>query len=384
MTEESADSTNNALAVDISDALSEKDKVKFTIHTKTTLPLFREPEFSVVREHEEFVWLHDCYEDNEEFAGHIIPAAPPKPNFETSRDKLQKLGEGENSMTKEEFAQMKQELEAEYLATFKKTVALHELFLCRLASHPILCNFHNFRVFLEYDQDLNVRGKNKKEKLDQLIRNVSMTMDETMLANYKEVDDYFEQQKSFFVEYTQKIKDATFKGDKVVKSNKNVSEDYSKIGQAFIALAAVETSQLETFLQKFAQGFLGLKKLENRITADADLKLCDVLHYFYRDSTEAKNLLFRRLRSLSDFESSNRALEKSRIKGKDVVQAENDQISAKEKFQKLSELAKIELKDFKERRITGFRKNLIELAELQIKHSKVKNIAYCHHQGPVL
>jgi len=41
------------------------------------------------------------------------------------------------NLTKEEFNKMKQELEAEYLATFKKTVAMHETFLTRLATHPI-------------------------------------------------------------------------------------------------------------------------------------------------------------------------------------------------------------------------------------------------------
>ena len=41
-----------------------------------------------------------------------IPPAPPKPNFDASREKLQKLSEGENVMTKEEFTKMKQELEA--------------------------------------------------------------------------------------------------------------------------------------------------------------------------------------------------------------------------------------------------------------------------------
>lgn len=41
-----------------------------------------------------------------------IPPAPPRPDFDASREKLQKLGEGEGTMTKEEFAKMKQELEA--------------------------------------------------------------------------------------------------------------------------------------------------------------------------------------------------------------------------------------------------------------------------------
>lgn len=41
-----------------------------------------------------------------------IPPAPPRPDFDSSREKLQKLGEGEGTMTKEEFLKMKKELES--------------------------------------------------------------------------------------------------------------------------------------------------------------------------------------------------------------------------------------------------------------------------------
>ncbi|XP_038072749.1 sorting nexin-6-like [Patiria miniata] len=60
---------DTSLVVDISDALSEKEKVKFTVHTKTTLPSFSDSEFSVQREHEEFVWLHTMYVENEDYGG---------------------------------------------------------------------------------------------------------------------------------------------------------------------------------------------------------------------------------------------------------------------------------------------------------------------------
>lgn len=62
---------------------------------------------------------------------------------------------------------MKAELEAEYLATFKKTVAMHEMFLQRLASHKIFRNDANFKVFLTYKDDLSVRGRNKVSFLQQ-------------------------------------------------------------------------------------------------------------------------------------------------------------------------------------------------------------------------
>jgi hypothetical protein len=46
---------------------------------------------------------------------------------------------------------------SEYLAIFKKTVAMHEVFLCRVAAHPILRKDLNFHVFLEYNQDVSIK-----------------------------------------------------------------------------------------------------------------------------------------------------------------------------------------------------------------------------------
>lgn len=43
----------------------------------------------------------------------------------------------------------------EYLALFKKTVAMHEVFLQRLAVHPTLRLDYNFQTFLEYEGDVS-------------------------------------------------------------------------------------------------------------------------------------------------------------------------------------------------------------------------------------
>jgi hypothetical protein len=42
------------------------------MYFQTTLSRFNEGEFSVVRQHEEFVWLHDRYVDNEDYATEIL------------------------------------------------------------------------------------------------------------------------------------------------------------------------------------------------------------------------------------------------------------------------------------------------------------------------
>ncbi|KFO29288.1 Sorting nexin-6 [Fukomys damarensis] len=359
-----------ALQVDISDALSERDKVKFTVHTKSSLPNFKQNEFSVVRQHEEFIWLHDSFIENEDYAGYIIPPAPPRPDFDASREKLQKLGEGEGSMTKEEFTKMKQELEAEYLAIFKKTVAMHEVFLCRVAAHPILRKDLNFHVFLEYNQDLSVRGKNKKEKLEDFFKNMVKSADGVIVSGVKDVDDFFEHERTFLLEYHNRVKDASAKSDRMTRSHKSAADDYNRIGSSLYALGTQDSTDICKFFLKVSELFDKTRKIEARVSADEDLKLSDLLKYYLRESQAAKDLLYRRSRSLVDYENANKALDKARAKNKDVLQAETSQQLCCQKFEKISESAKQELIDFKTRRVAAFRKNLVELAELELKHAK--------------
>ncbi|XP_070275972.1 sorting nexin-5 isoform X2 [Myotis yumanensis] len=331
-----------SLQIDIPDALSERDKVKFTVHTKTTLPTFQSPEFSVIRQHEDFVWLHDTLSETADYAGLIIPPAPTKPDFDGPREKMQKLGEGEGSMTKEEFAKMKQELEAEYLAVFKKTVSSHEVFLQRLSSHPVLSKDRNFHVFLEYDQDLSVRRKNTKEMFGGFFKSVVKSADEVLFSGVKEVDDFFEQEKNFLINYYNRIKDSCAKADKMTRSHKNVADDYIHTAACLHSLALEEPTVIKKYLLKVAELFEKLRKVESRVSSDEDLKLTELLRYYMLNIEAAKDLLYRRTKALIDYENSNKALDKARLKSKDVKLAEAHQQECCQKFEQLSESAKEE------------------------------------------
>lgn len=367
--------STNYLKIEISDALNEKDKVKFTVKTKTTIKTFKETEFSVIREHEEFVWLHDRFVENEEFAGYIIPPSPPKPDFDASREKLQKLTEGESSMTKEEFGKMKQELESEYLAMFKKTVQMHEVFLSRLAVHPGFRHDSNFRVFLEYNQDLSVRSKNTKEKFGGLVKSLSKNADELRLSNQKDTDEFFEMQKKFLTDYHYKIKVSCAKADRMTNVHRNLSDCYIRISSNLNNVATAELDPLSKFLTKISDHFEVSRKTEGRVASDTDLKLSDTIRYYMRDSKAALDLLYRRARRLADFELENKNLDKARLKHKDEKIAENAQQVAKQKFEHISEVAKTELNDFRVRRNTMFKKSLTDFVEFQLKHSNAQVLA---------
>jgi len=364
---------DNSLLVDISDALSEREKVKFTVHTKTELKEFQGDEFSVIRDHEEFIWLHDRFVETEDYAGIVIPPPPPKPDFDASREKLQKLSEGEASMTKEEFQKMKQELEAEYLATFKKTVAMHEVFLTRLAHHPVLKTDNNFRVFLEYKEDLSVRGKNTKEFLRGLAKGIAKGVDEkVLLSGQKDVDEYFEAEKKFYVEFHTRSKDASMKCDRMTSLHKRMADILIKVAGGLSVMGTSENTNLAPFLNKTSESLEKLRKLEGRMATDEDLKLGDLLRYHTRDAEAAKGLLYRRMRCLSNLETSNKNLDKARAKNKDVATATTAQQVASEKFEMLSETAKGELNELRKKKVSHFKKNLGELADLELKHAKAQ------------
>jgi sorting nexin-5/6/32 len=365
--------TGDALIeIDISDALSERDKVKFTIHTKSRHPNFTKKEASVQRDHEEFLWLHDSFKTTPDYAGYIIPPAPPRPNFDSSREKLQKLSEGENVMTKEEFAKMKQELEAEYLATFKKTVAMHELFLQRLSRHKIFQNDHNFQVFLEYDQELNVRGKNKKETFAGFMKGVTKSIDEVALSGQKDPDDFYEEQKRNLVEYHRRVKETARFGDYVACAIKRGSNYLMKVSLGFASLATQEGPEINRFHHQISDLFEKIRKIEARVSSDTDLKLVDLLRYTALETEAGTELMYRRNRALADYETANRNLDKARSKGLGIQEAEAAQTTACEKYESITEMGRSELEDVQRRKVIAFHKYLKEYTELQIKHAKAE------------
>jgi len=110
------------------------------------------------------------------------------------------------------------------------------------------------------------------------------------------------------------------------------------------------SSSLEPFLAKLSDAMERMRRLEGRAAADHDLKLSDTLKYHMRDVGAAKDLLYRRLRCLANYEAANKALEKARARNREVPQAEQQQTEACQKFEQISEKAKEELKALKVRR----------------------------------
>ncbi|KAM9764279.1 LOW QUALITY PROTEIN: sorting nexin-32 [Dama dama] len=396
---------DSSLQVEISDAVSERSGTRL-LSFRSCLPHFAQTEFSVMRQHEEFIWLHDAYEGD--------PPAPPRSDFEASKEKLQKLDEEDRSITRQEFAKMKQELEAEYLAIFKKTVTIHEVSLQRLAAHPTLCRDHNFFVFLEYSQDLTVRGKNRKEHLG-FLRNIMKSADEALItgmSGLKEVDDFFEHERTFLLEYHTCIQDACLWADQVMHSESSLADDYMPISAALSSLGSQEVKPAKDSFFKLAELFERLRELEGQVASNEDLKLSDMLRYYMRDSQAAKardgpraslraggqgaeppggagrrgpwvkdpvplpapGLLSWQLLALADYKNANKALDRART----INQPGRLSPVPREPCCCTGHPARVVIAllsraDFKSHG-SSFHENLTELGELELKHTKASTL----------
>ena len=82
----------------------------------------------------------------------------------------------------------------------------------------------------------------------------------------------------------------------MTSTHKQLADNYIKLSACLLDIANLENSKLESFLTKLSDTFEKMRRIESRVANDQDLKLSDTLRYHMRDTSAAKDLLYRRLR----------------------------------------------------------------------------------------
>ncbi|EDS38172.1 sorting nexin [Culex quinquefasciatus] len=172
----------------------------------------------------------------------------PRPDFDASREKLQRLGEGEGNMTKEEFKKVKEELEAEYLVTFKKTVTMQEVFLTQNHQRKL-------------SGRIRERGQRLLRARAAIPRRAPRAPQGSGTAHGKNTNKH-----------------------------KEVADAHVRLPSVLTTLSTAEHGTMEKFLAKTSDIFEKFRNMEGRIASDT-------LRYYQRDSNAAKALLIRRAHS---------------------------------------------------------------------------------------
>ena len=105
----------------------------------------------------------------------------------------------------------------------------------------------------------------------------------------------------------------------MTRTHKGIADTCIKVSSCISQMGTSEYTDMARFLNKLAEYFEKARKIEGRVSTDEDLKTADLLRYYIRDTDAAKNLLYRRARCLADYENTNKALDKARLKNKDVA-----------------------------------------------------------------
>lgn len=133
---------------------------------------------------------------------------------------------------------------------------MHEVFLSRLASHPVFRVDQHLKVFLEYDQDLCAKPRKKIDLFGGLVRSLGKTTDEIYLgATVRDVNDFFESEYTYLTELNAHLKEAATRTERMTKKHKEVADTHIKISSNLIQLSTLHGSNTEKFLAKSAEVF---------------------------------------------------------------------------------------------------------------------------------
>lgn len=133
---------------------------------------------------------------------------------------------------------------------------MHEVFLSRLASHPVFRVDQHLKVFLEYDQDLCAKPRKKIDLFGGLVRSLGKTTDEIYLgATVRDVNDFFESEYTYLTELNAHLKEAATRTERMTKKHKEVADTHIKISSNLTQLSTLHSSNMEKFLAKSAEVF---------------------------------------------------------------------------------------------------------------------------------
>ena len=106
---------------------------------------------------------------------------------------------------------------------------------------------------------------------------------------FSQVDDFFDGERQFLLEYHSNLRDCTVRADKMTVLHKMLADNYIKLAQAVTDFASMEAAEaqrreasndnFDAFLIKLAETMEKMRRIEGRVSTDQDLKLSDTLRY---------------------------------------------------------------------------------------------------------
>ncbi|KAJ7247618.1 Vps5 C terminal like-domain-containing protein [Mycena haematopus] len=332
----------------------------YTVHTRTTSPLFQKSAFSVLRRYSDFLWLYETLSNNN--PGVVVPPVPEKNPFGRFDDQF---------VRQRRFALEK---------------CIH-----KIANHPVLGKDPDLKIFLESDT-FALDIKHRKAEIAQQSGGLMATIGQSIAGpRFYETDEWFDRQKTYLDSL-----EAQLRG--LVKAIELVSKQRSDLSAAMAEFATNVTDLSQSDVGKqLASSLAGLADVERKaqdiqsVQSEEDVvTLLSTVDEYARLINSVRLAFNSRIRTYHSWRSAEADLqrvkqthERNRAQGRipneragyslsQIAEASSERraLDAKHEFDQATKLIKTELARFEQERVDDFKDSLHAFLEGMIGRQK--------------
>ncbi|KZT20089.1 Vps5-domain-containing protein [Neolentinus lepideus HHB14362 ss-1] len=339
----------------------------YTVHTRTTSPLFSKSTFSVLRRYSDFLWLYETLSDNN--PGVVVPPVPEKSPF---------------NRFDESFVE-------------QRRLALEKC-INKIANHAVLGKDSDLRLFLESDTfslDIKHRKAEIAHERGGLIASIGQSL---AGPKFYETDEWFDRQKTYLDSLESQLRGLVKSIDAVAKQRAGgiellkiytMSTVIGEFAQTMSDLTSSDIGkQLTQSLMAMADVERKAQDLQN-MQANQDIAtILSTVDEYARMINSVRLAFASRVRTYHTWQNAEGEVrrvkqnhEKNRSQSKVpgdrmgqslglIAEAERRALDAKQDFEKASRLIKSEMARFEQERIEDFKSSLQEFLEGMISRQQ--------------
>ncbi|KAJ6591516.1 Vps5 C terminal like-domain-containing protein [Mycena vulgaris] len=332
--------------------------IMYTVHTRTTSPMYQKSAFSVLRRYSDFLWLYETLSNNN--PGVVVPPVPEKNTFGRFDDQF---------VRQRRFALEK---------------CIH-----KIANHPVLGKDSDLKLFLESDT-FALDIKHRKAEMAQERGGLMASIGQSLAGpRFYETDEWFDRQKGYLDSL-----EAQLRG--LVKAIELVSKQRAELATAMAEFAQTVTDLSSSDVGKqLAHSLAGLAEIERKgqdlqsVQSEQDvLTLMSTVDEYARLINSVRLAFNSRIRTYHSWRAADADLlrvkqshERNRAQGRipndraghslsQISESERRALDAKHEFDQATKVIKAEVARFEQERIEDFKDSLHAFLEGMISRQK--------------
>ncbi|KAH6915925.1 protein transporter [Coprinopsis sp. MPI-PUGE-AT-0042] len=332
--------------------------IMYTVHTRTTSPLFQKSAFSVLRRYSDFVWLYHtlCFNN----PGVVVPPVPEKSSFGRFEDQFVR----------------------------QRRLGLEKC-IQKMANHPVLSKDTDLRLFLESD-NFSLEMKHRKVETPHENKSFIASIGQSLTGpRFHETDDWFDKQRSYLDSLESQLRGLAKTIELVARHRTEMATAIGECAQAVTDLSSSDVGkQLSHALAELAEVERKAQEMEGT-QSDQDLStFMATVDEYARLINSVRAAFSSRVRVYNAWKATENDLlrtkqthEKNRAQGKipperlghslsQIAEAERRAQEAKHEYEHVSKLVKSEVARFEQERIEDFKDTLHAFLEGMISRQK--------------